>query len=83
VTENRAYLLNTWHPSTRPQALTFDPAIEWIRLEILGRTAGGMLDSEGTVDFRATYRTDGVRQEQSENSRFVKQAKNWLYVDDA
>jgi SEC-C motif-containing protein len=80
--QNRAYLLATWHPSTRPKSLAFDPAIEWLRLEILGRTGGGMLDSEGTVEFRATYRADGVRQDQLENSRFVREARTWFYVDD-
>ena len=80
--QNRAYLLATWHPSTRPKSLVFDPAIEWLRLEILGRTGGGMLDSEGTVEFRATYRADGVRQDQLENSRFVRDGKTWFYVDD-
>lgn len=82
VIEDRAYLLATWHPSTRPKALTFDPEIEWVGLEILGRTGGGMLDAEGTVEFRATYRSDGVRQDQVENSRFVRTNKTWLYVDD-
>jgi SEC-C motif-containing protein len=80
--QNRAYLLATWHPSTRPKSLTFDPGIEWLRLDILGRTGGGMLDSEGTVEFRATYRADGVRQDQLENSRFVRDGRTWFYVDD-
>lgn len=80
--EDRGYLMSTWHPSTRPKSLVFDPDLQWVRLEIVGRTGGGMLDSEGTVDFRATYRSDGVRHTQSENSRFLRDGKKWLYVDE-
>lgn len=81
VIRDRGYLLATWHPSTRPASLVLEPGLEWVRLEILGRTGGGMLDAEGTVEFRATYQTDGVRQDQRENSRFVREHKTWLYVD--
>jgi SEC-C motif domain protein len=76
-----AYLLATWHPSTRPDSLAFDPSIEWVRLDILNRSGGGMLETEGTVRFRATYQRDGVRHAQEENSRFVRAQKTWLYVD--
>jgi SEC-C motif-containing protein len=40
-----------------------------------------MLDNEGTVEFRATYRSDGMRLHQQENSSFVREAKTWYYVD--
>ncbi|HEY1529546.1 MAG TPA: YchJ family metal-binding protein [Galbitalea sp.] len=75
------YLLATWHPSTRPAKLTLDPGLTWISLDILGRTRGGMLDSVGTVDFRATYRSEGMRMYQQENSSFVRENKTWFYVD--
>lgn len=32
------YLLRTWHPDTRPDALDLDPDQRWYRLDILGRT---------------------------------------------
>jgi SEC-C motif domain protein len=76
-----AYLLATWHPSTRPSTLALDTDTQWVGLEILGRTHGGMLDSEGTVEFRATYRSEGMRMFQQENSSFVRENKIWLYVD--
>ncbi|MEJ1230652.1 MAG: YchJ family metal-binding protein [Galbitalea sp.] len=76
------YLLATWHPSTRPASLSLDPGIEWIGLEILARSRGGLLDSAGTVEFRARYRANGARDSQHENSRFVRENKTWLYVDD-
>jgi SEC-C motif-containing protein len=75
------YLLATWHPSTRPQNLVLDPETQWIGLEVLGRTGGGMLDNRGTVEFRATYRNDGMRLRQQENSSFVRENKTWFYVD--
>jgi SEC-C motif-containing protein len=75
------YLLATWHGSTRPATLALDPSLEWLSLEILRRTRGGMLDSEGTVEFRATYRSDGMRMHQHENSSFVRENKTWFYVD--
>jgi SEC-C motif domain protein len=78
---NPSYLLASWHPSTRPKAIHLDPEVRWIGLEILGRTRGGMLDSEGTVEFRATYRANGERAHQQENSSFVRENKTWLYVD--
>jgi SEC-C motif domain protein len=75
------YLLATWHPSTRPATISLDPDIEWVGLEILRRTRGGMLDTAGTVEFRATYRSDGMRMHQHENSSFVLQNKTWFYLD--
>jgi SEC-C motif-containing protein len=75
------YLLATWHPSTRPAKLALDQDIRWLGLEILGRSRGGMLDTEGTVEFRATYRSDDTRLQQHENSRFVRENKTWFYVD--
>jgi SEC-C motif domain protein len=75
------YLLATWHPSTRPASLELDPELHWYRLDILGRTRGGMLDTEGTVEFRASFRIDGQPGSQHESSRFVRDAGRWYYMD--
>ena len=75
------YLLRTWHPTTRPETLALDPGTRWFRLDILGRTGGGMLDTAGTVEFRASYRQGVQRGEQHEVSRFVRENGQWLYVD--
>ncbi|WP_162834586.1 YchJ family protein [Amycolatopsis circi] len=75
------YLLDTWHPDTRPKRLRLDPAQEWTRLEILGRTGGSLLQNEGTVEFRAHYRYQGHDESQHENSRFVREGGRWYYVD--
>jgi len=76
-----AYLLKTWHPTTRPTALELDPEVRWYRLDILSRTGGGMLDTRGTVEFRAHYRSDGIADQQHENSAFVRDNGAWLYVN--
>ena len=75
------YLLRTWHPSTRPKSLDLDPDQRWLRLDILGRSGGGPLESEGTVEFVAYYRYGRERQSLHEHSRFVREHGRWLYVD--
>jgi len=75
-----AYLLKTWHPSTRPATLELDPDVRWYRLDIVSRTGGGMLEAMGTVEFRAHYRVDGRADQQHENSTFVREDGEWLYV---
>lgn len=70
-----AYLLRTWHASTRPRRLRLDPRERWLGLEVLGRTAGGLFDAEGTVEFRAHAASGLVH----EDSRFVRD-DGWQYV---
>lgn len=76
-----AYLLCTWHPSTRPSELDLDPSVRWFRLEIEGTAAGGPFDTTGTVEFTARSKHEGVTHAQHENSRFVREGGAWLYVD--
>jgi SEC-C motif-containing protein len=76
-----AYLLSSWHPSTRPKRLRVDPAQEWTHLEIVGRTGGGPFHAEGTVEFRAHYRAGGRDGVLHENSRFVREDGEWRYVE--
>lgn len=72
---DRPYLLQTWHPTSRPRRLVLDDT-EWLRLEVLGTTGGGLLETEGTVRFRAHHR-GGVLEE---HSRFVRDAGRWSYL---
>ncbi len=74
-----AYLLRTWHPSTRPRDLRLDPAQEWSRLEVLGTTGGVLLEREGTVTFRA-HAADGVV---AETGRFTRVDGHWHYLGPA
>ena len=75
-----AYLLATWHPSTRPRRLTLDPGRCWTGLEVLGRTGGGLLDTTGTVHFRASSRGPHGSAVQEEDSRFAREDGAWCYV---
>jgi SEC-C motif domain protein len=76
-----AYLLSSWHPSTRPRTLRVDPAQEWTRLEIVGHTGGGPFHADGTVEFRAHYRVGGRDGVLHENSRFVREDGEWQYLE--
>jgi SEC-C motif domain protein len=79
--QDEAYLLRSWHPSTRPPQIGFDPALHWQRLEILAGSGGGPLDKRGTVEFRAGYTSQGRMGELHENSRFVRHDGLWVYVE--
>ncbi|MET0132440.1 MAG: YchJ family metal-binding protein [Kibdelosporangium sp.] len=74
------YLLRTWHVSTRPGTVKFDPGLKWTRLEIVGKTAGGLLQQNGTVEFRAHYEHGGQPNVMHENSSFVRADGLWVYV---
>jgi SEC-C motif-containing protein len=77
------YLLRTWHPSTRPQALGLRAAapVKWLGLAILRTHSGGPHDSDGTVEFMARYKPSGRAERLHEVSRFVKENGQWFYVD--
>ena len=86
-----AYLLHSWHPSTRPAQLDLEPGIRWFRLDILDRVAGGVLDTTGIVEFEARYRMPAAASQshesrpstgvQHERSRFERSEGRWTYVD--
>jgi SEC-C motif-containing protein len=75
------YLLDSWHPTTRPRRIELDPDQRWLFLEVLDITAGGPLDSEGVVEFRAHFTAAGHRGELHERSRFVRVDGRWVYLD--
>ncbi len=75
------YLLETWHPSTRPQEIDVDAMPHWCGLEILGCDQGGEGDAQGWVEFRATALAEGRLLVLRERSRFVRDEGAWRYVD--
>ena len=75
------YVWRTWHPRTRPAALTPDTGIEWLGLEVVGVVAGGPDDDSGEVEFRAHYRHGRRTGTLHERSRFAVRARRWFYVD--
>ncbi len=76
-----AYLLRSWHPRTRPATIELDESVRWLRLDIDRTVRGGMLDTEGIVEFTAHSRRDGRRTSQHEISRFEKVSGDWVYLD--
>jgi SEC-C motif-containing protein len=75
------YLLDTWAPQTRPATLALDPGIRWTGLDVLATDGGGLLESRGTVEFRASYVRNGEAGAQHEASRFVRDGGAWRYLD--
>jgi len=68
------YLLDSWHPTTRPTTLQPDAAQKWIRLKLLD-------SGDGFVEFVATCRIQGRAHKLHEKSRFLHEDGRWLYVD--
>ena len=78
------YLLATWHPATRPATVTLDPAVRWLRLDVLDTARGAATDSDGEVEFTAHYRHGGGRGRHGrlhERSRFTRRGGRWFYLD--
>lgn len=81
VVGDARHLVATWHPRTRPDDLTLDPAQRWMGLEIVDAAGGGEGDEEGVVEFRARWRQGRHEGELHERSRFGRRAGRWMYVD--
>lgn len=82
VLGDTAYLLATWHPTTRPSNLRLEPAgaVKWLGLKIL-RTRLGMADDQrGEVEFVARYKIQGKAVRLHESSEFVRDGGRWFYV---
>jgi SEC-C motif-containing protein len=76
-----AYLLSTWHASTRPTALDLDgqPAPKWIGLRVQRHEQQD--ENHAIVEFIARYKLNGRAYKMQENSRFVKENGRWYYVE--
>lgn len=87
VLELEAYLLASWHPSTRPESLDLaaEPRPKWQGLEIHSPAAcpsgSGPDDDQAHVEFVARYRVQGKAERLHEISRFVREGGHWFYVD--
>lgn len=80
VRQDRAFLLESWHPDTCPDTLNFDPAMTWLGLEIVDLEAGGTLDTAGVVEFRARFARGNEHLELHERSSFERINGRWVYV---
>lgn len=76
------YLLETWHPTTRPQALNLheDHAIKWLGLQIK-RTETNTMENTAIVEFIARYRSgSGKALRMHEISQFER-LDRWYYLN--
>ena len=79
VLEDAAYLLATWHPSTRPASVDFVPGLRWLGLEVKRHAPDG---ERAVVEFVARHRLGGGRAGRlHETSRFLREDGRWFYVD--
>jgi SEC-C motif domain protein len=77
-----AYLLATWHPSTRPLDLEpccCPPSMRWLGLEIVRHQV--LSETQALVEFVARNKLAGRAQRMRETSRFVYEHRQWFYVD--
>ncbi len=82
VHHDEGFLLQSWHPDTRPDSVSFVPGLRWLGLDIVEIGGGTSIDDEGTVEFRARFALRGAEPaELHERSRFVRVAGHWQYVD--
>ncbi len=74
------YLLDTWHASTRPQALEASPlGLRWLGLDVRQHVVQD--EAHATVEFVARSKLGGRAQRLHERSRFVREDGRWFYVD--
>ena len=82
------YLMKSQHSTTRPndekdEILKWAKSVEWIRLEVLNSFKGLDCDSEGTVEFKAYFKENGIVSVIHENSKFLKEHNHWVYLGEA
>lgn len=80
VLERGPYLLATWHASTRPASIEFEPGVKWLGLDIRSRS---VLDADhAEVEFVARQRSStGTATRLHERSRFVREGDRWFYLE--
>ncbi len=78
--KNADYLLRSWHPSTSPKELDLATSLNWCKLEIVATKEGSENDTQGIVEFKATYMGQGKTGTLHEVSRFTLEEGRWFYV---
>jgi len=76
----RRYLVETWHPSTRPDGPDLeDSPSTWLGLSVKRNECAD--DDHATVEFVARYKVNGRACRLHEISRFVREGGRWFYVE--
>ena len=80
VMDLRGYLLDTWHPSTRPAELPPPaPGLRWLGLQVKAQASTG--PHTAMVAFVARSKLGGRAHRLAETSRFVREDGRWFYRD--
>ena len=79
VLEDAGYLRASWHPTTRPAEIAFEPGLKWLGLEVRDHCRTDRTHAE--VEFVARSRLGGRGHRLHERSRFVCEDGRWYYVD--
>lgn len=79
VLEREAYLLATWHASTRPDGVSFDAGVKWLGLEV--RSVRALGPDLAQVEFVARHKpASGSAVRLHETSEFAREGARWLYL---
>lgn len=83
VLTNSEYLKRSWHKDTVPDELDLESEMpdQWTGLEIVAAERGGADDTEGEVEFIASFTVNGKAGQLHERSFFVKENEIWYYRD--
>ena len=83
VLDKGNYLYKSWSQSTRPskKSLKQGEPMQWQSLEIIKTEAGTALDTEGVVEFKASYLAGDKTEMLHEVSRFIRENNRWVYLD--
>ena len=79
VRELDDYLLDTWHPSTRPPSVSFDAGLRWLGLDVKRHLPQDQ--DRAIVEFVARSKLGGRAHRLHETSRFVREDGRWFYLD--
>ena len=78
--KDESFLLTSWHPSTRPKTVPFDPLTQWFGLKVI-KSQGAESDVTGEVEFIAKFKQQGKAFKMHERSQFVREQGHWFYLD--
>lgn len=80
--ENWNYIYKTWAKHTRPTlaALRQSDEVTWLGLRIIQSSQN---DTEGMVEFVASFKDAQAIHQIHETSQFIKMKERWFYVDGA
>lgn len=80
------FIYNSTHPEKRSDfdregTVNWSKNSEWLKIEILSTTGGTENDTEGEVEFVASFKYNGVAQKHHELAKFSKTGETWYFDD--